>query len=190
MLDPSLGRRPMVTIASSLQTIERRIAGWTAAHTTTLTRAALGLIFLWFGLLKFCPGLCDVELMAQKTLVFMTFGLFSPAACIRFLAIWECAMGLTLLLAPGRTRWGVWALRLCVVSLLLHLAGTFLPLALFPSETWKHLPLAPTLAGQYILKNLVLIASVISVGANAFAQPARLELLPSNTAFQPLRRRA
>lgn len=180
----------MVTTRFTPQAIERRIAHWTAAHTTTLTRAALGLIFLWFGLLKFCPGLCDVELMAQKTLVFMTFGLFSPAACIRFLAIWECAMGLTLLLAPRRTRWGAWALRICVVSLLLHLAGTFLPLALFPSETWKHLPFAPTLAGQYILKNLVLLAATISVAAAAYAQPARLELLPPHTAFHPLRRQA
>jgi len=149
-----------------------------AANTVTITRVALGIIFLWFGLLKFCPGLCDVELLAQKTIILLTFGVISPSACVRLLALWECAMGFTLLFAPLKTRWGRIALQVCVVSMLMHLAGTFLPLLLFPAETWKHFPYAPTLAGQYIAKNLVLVASVVSIGANVFQSRAELKLAP------------
>ena len=97
----------------------------------------------------------------------MTFGAFAPTTCIYMLAIWECAMGLTLLLAPSHTRWGAIALRLCALSMLLHLAGTFLPLLLFPADTWKHVPYAPTLAGQYILKNLVLMSAALTVATKA-----------------------
>ena len=86
-------------------------------------------------------------------------------------------MGLTLLLAPRNQRWGAIALKLCVVSLLLHLAGTFLPLVLFPRRTWKHMPFAPTLAGQYILKNIVLMSAAVSVAANAAARPMPLRLV-------------
>jgi hypothetical protein len=47
----------------------------------------------------------------------------------------------------------------------LQLPGTFLPLVFFPSETWKHIPYAPTLEGQYIIKNLVLLSAGIVVGS-------------------------
>ena len=47
--------------------------------------------------------------------------------------------------------------------LFLQLPGTFLPLLFFPSETWKRIPYAPTLEGQYILKNLVLISAGIII---------------------------
>ena len=159
-------------------TIERRIGNWMADHNTTLLRWALGTVFLWFGVLKFCPGLCDVELLAQRVMSVLSFGKIAPVVEFRLLAIWECSMGLTLLLAPRKTLWGALALRVCVVSMIVHLAGTMLPLAMFPAETWKHLAFAPTLAGQYILKNLVLMAATVSVGASAFARPAQLEILP------------
>jgi len=162
-----------------VQQLQQRAGYWMATHTQALTRAALGIVFLWFGLLKFCPGLCDVELMAQKTMTLLTFNTIPPTTCLHILAVWECAMGLTLLFAPRHTRLGAIAIRFCVISLFLHLAGTFLPLLLFPGETWKHLPYAPTLAGQYILKNMVLLAAAVSVGANAFESRRSISFVPA-----------
>jgi uncharacterized membrane protein YkgB len=159
--------------------LQQRLGDWMTRHTQALTRGALGIVFLWFGLLKFCPGLCDVELMAQQTMTLLTFHTLAPATCTHILAVWECAMGLTLLLARRGTRVGTIALRVCVISLLMHLAGTFLPLVLFPSETWKHMPFAPNLAGQYILKNMVLLSAVVSVGTNAFATGRGIRLVPA-----------
>jgi hypothetical protein len=56
--------------------------------------------------------------------------------------------------------------------------GTFLPLVFFPAETWTRFPYAPSLEGQYIIKNLVLLGAGIVVGATVrggsiSAEPAR-----------------
>jgi uncharacterized membrane protein YkgB len=167
------------------RSIEERIGTWLTAHSGSVMRWSLGMIFLWFGLMKLCPGLCDVEVLAQKTISVLTFGRLSAAAGIRCLAVWEAAMGLTLLFARPHTRWGKMALRVCAALLLVHLAGTFLPLALFPGEVWKHAPYAPTLVGQYILKNLVLMAAALSIGAGTFATAERFELVPAQLS-QPI----
>jgi ABC-type uncharacterized transport system permease subunit len=45
------------------------------------------------------------------------------------------------------------------------MAGTLTPLALFPAQTFTRFPFAPTMEGQYILKNLVLISAAIVIGA-------------------------
>ena len=164
-----------------------RLGRFKARNTLTITRVTLGIVFLWFGLLKFCPGLCDVELMAQQTMTLLTFHLIPPTTCIHILAVWECVMGLTLLFAPAETRIGAMALRLCVLSLFAHLAGTFLPLVFFPHEVWKHLPYAPTLAGQYILKNVVLLSAAVSIGAATYPARSTLCLVP---ALAPTRRTA
>ena len=47
----------------------------------------------------------------------------------------------------------------------LQMLGTFTPLLLFPEETFTRFPYAPTLEGQYIIKNIVLIAAGIVAGA-------------------------
>lgn len=150
-----------------LATLEERTSLWIDVHLYGLLRRALGLIFLWFGLLKFCPGLCEVELIAQRTLMVLSDHRFTPQHCMLLLAVWECAMGATLLLAPKNKHWGRFLLRGCAISLLLHLCGTLLPLVLFRADTWKVFPFAPTLTGQYILKNLVLLAATLAVYAQS-----------------------
>lgn len=164
--------------------IETYANEWLNRHTSGFLRRALGVIFLWFGLLKFCPGLCDVELLAQRTLTLLTLHLVTPQTCTRLLGVWECAMGLTLLLARPGTRLGRTVLRLCSISLLLHLCGTFLPLVLFPVDTWRHAPFAPTLAGQYILKNIVLLAAAFAVAKEAVRAPMpAIAAVPARTRF-------
>jgi uncharacterized membrane protein YphA (DoxX/SURF4 family) len=136
---------------------EEKAAAWMAHHAVVITRIALGLIYLWFGVLKFEPGLSEAEDLARRTLAAVTLGLLSPNLCLYGLAVWECAIGVSLLL--GRF------LKVAIVLLFLQLIGTFLPLLLFPEETWKAFPFAPTLEGQYIIKNFALIASAMVVGA-------------------------
>jgi hypothetical protein len=45
------------------------------------------------------------------------------------------------------------------------MAGTVTPLFLFPQEAFIRIPYAPTLEGQYIIKNLVLISAGLVIGA-------------------------
>ena len=56
-------------------------------------------------------------------------------------------------------------LRATLFLLAVQMLGTLTPLFLFPSETWTHFPFAPTLEGQYIIKNVVLIAGAMVVGS-------------------------
>jgi hypothetical protein len=48
--------------------------------------------------------------------------------------------------------------------LALQMPGTFLPFVLLPQECFLHAPWAPTLEGQRITKNLVLISAAIVIG--------------------------
>ena len=45
-----------------------------------------------------------------------------------------------------------------------QMPGTMAPLFFFPHDTFARVPYAPTLEGQYIIKNLVLIGAAIIVG--------------------------
>jgi hypothetical protein len=56
-------------------------------------------------------------------------------------------------------------MRATLFLLALQMLGTLTPMLLFPAETWQVFPISPTLEGQYIIKNLVLISAGIVIGA-------------------------
>lgn len=122
-----------------------------------LLRISLGLVFLWFGLLKFFPDVSPAQGIATLTIERLTFGLISPEAAIILLAIWETLIGLGLIL-------GIF-LRATLFLLFTQMLGTMTPLLLFPADTFIIFPFVPTLEGQYIIKNLVLISAGLVVGA-------------------------
>jgi len=126
-------------------------------HGPTLTRLALGIVFTWFGALKFFPGTSPAETLATDTILRLTGGNVPRDVSLVGLAIWEVLIGIGLL--TGKL------LRVTLLLLFLQMAGTMLPLVFFPDETFARFPLVPTLEGQYIIKNLVLISAAIMVGA-------------------------
>ena len=137
--------------------IDARIVHWMGEHGLTVLRLSLGIVFLWFGILKFFPGISVAETLATRTISVLTFGSVPPHISSPLLAAWETAIGLGLL--TGRL------MRITLGLLFLQMVGTFLPLVFFPEETWKIPLLVPSLEGQYIIKNLVLIASGLVLGA-------------------------
>jgi uncharacterized membrane protein YphA (DoxX/SURF4 family) len=141
----------------SLRTIDIQITAWMAKHGVTFARLALGVVFFWFGALKFFPGLSPAEQLAGRTIEHITLGMVTPNVALPILATWECVIGIGLFS-------GV-ALRATLLLLFVQMLGTLLPLALFPAETFTKFPLAPSLEGQYIIKNVVLISAAIVVGA-------------------------
>ena len=58
-------------------------------------------------------------------------------------------------------------MRLTLLLLYVQMLGTFLPLVFFPDQTWTGTAFVPTLLGQYIIKNIILISSAIVLGATA-----------------------
>jgi len=137
--------------------IDRRLTEAMAAHGLTLLRIALGIVFFWFGVLKLFPGLSPAETLAGRTIEALTFGMVPPDVALPFLAAWEMAIGLGLFIG----RW----MRATLLLLFVQMLGTITPLVLFPSDTFAIFPIAPTLEGQYIIKNIVLVSAAIVLGA-------------------------
>ncbi|MCK7527844.1 MAG: DoxX family membrane protein [Ignavibacteriales bacterium] len=120
-------------------------------------RISLGIIFFWFGFLKFFHGVSSAETIATKTISVLTFGLIEPSVSLIILAVWETLIGLGLLFNRF--------LREILFLLFLQMLGTITPLFFFPAETFKIFPFVPTLEGQYIIKNLILISAGLAIGA-------------------------
>ena len=119
-------------------------------------RISVGIVFIWFGVLKFFPNLSPAQDIATNTINKLTFGLINSNITIIFLAIWETLIGIGLIFGKY--------LRVTLFLLFLQMIGTMTPLLLFTSETFTQFPFAPTLEGQYIIKNLVLISAGLVVG--------------------------
>ena len=161
-----------------LDAIDERITTWMARNGIALRRSSLGAVFLWFGALKFFPGLSPADELAGRTIHTLTGGLVPPSVSVPVLAAWECLIGLGLLTRR--------ALRATLLLLGVQMAGTLAPLVLFPSELFFEIPWAPTLEGQYILKNSILISAAIVIGATVRGGgivPRPSEDLPSPNEF-------
>ena len=116
-----------------------------------LLRIALGIVYFHFGVLKFFPDLSPAELIAGETITRLSLHWIDARTAIWWLAVLECAIGAGFLLNIG--------MRFVFILFLLHMVGTFLPLFVLPELTFRVPPLAPTIEGQYILKNLVFVAA-------------------------------
>lgn len=146
----------ITTIIVRLKLLDRAVTHWLARYSIAILRISLGIIFFWFGVLKFFPAASPAEELAGRTIEVLTFGLVKQHLSLPILAAWEALIGLGLIC----NRW----MRLTLVLLLAQMLGTLTPLFLFPEETWTRFPLG-TLEGQYIIKNLVLVAGALVVGA-------------------------
>ena len=118
-------------------------------------RLGLFVVFFWFGFLKI------IDLSPASPLVSQVFGegigfLSFPVFLVLF-GIYECIIGI-LFLVPRCER-------VVIPLLFLHMAATFLPIFLLPETAWTGF-MVPTLEGQYIIKNLVLIAAAIGIAAH------------------------
>ena len=82
-----------------------------------------------------------------------------PAWFIPLLGAWEVGIGIGML---------VNRLRPLVFSLLiLHMLGTFMPFFTCPELVWADPPFVWTLAGQYIVKNIVFIGAALMLWARS-----------------------
>lgn len=130
---------------------------WLVAHSIALLRISLGLVFLMFGALKFFPGLSPIEDLATQTTSALTLGLVGPGVGLVMIAALECAIGLCFV--TGRfLRVGVWLMGT-------QMLGAMSPLVLFPGELFSGLYHAPTLAAQYIIKDIILVAAAIVIAS-------------------------
>lgn len=135
-----------------LNNYDQVITNWMSRYGLLILRVGLGIVFFWFGLLKFFPGLSPAEVLVKNTVYFIDPALFIPV-----LAVWETAIGIGLI-------WGKY-MRVTLLLLFLQMPGTALPLVLLPDVVWTQFPYGLTLEGQYIIKNLVLIGAGLVLGS-------------------------
>ena len=143
---------------------------WMVRHSIVLLRVSVGVVFLWFGALKFFGGLSPAEDLATRTISILTFGLIPSHVSIVMLATWESLIGIGLIS-------GV-MMRATLLLLFMQMAGTLTPLVFFPHETFTRAPFAPTLEGQYIIKNIVLISAGVLLYARLRARDRVRRVVP------------
>jgi len=139
----------------NLDRADRRIATFMRHWGVRLLRWSLAVIFIWFGVLK--PlGLSPAEPLVLKTVAWMP--LLSAQAWLSVIGWWEVAIGITFAFRS--------TLRLAIALLAVQMVGTLLPLAILPEITFQagRIPYAPTLEGQYIIKNLLIISGALAIG--------------------------
>jgi putative oxidoreductase len=144
---------------AAAQEVEARVTRWLARYSVDALRVSLGLVFLAFGVLKFFPGLSPAQDLAGRTVEILTFGLVPDQLAVPMVAMLETTIGL--LLVTGR-----W-LRLGIALLIVAMAGILSPLVLLPDELFRGRIYAPTLEGQYVLKDVVLLSAAFVIAARA-----------------------
>ena len=117
-----------------------------------LLRISLGVVFLWFGLLKI------FEVSPVSGLVAKTIYWFDPDLVVPALGAVEIFVGACLL--AGRL------MRIALPLLVLQMAGTFLVLVILPSIAFRDgNPLLLTVEGEFVVKNLVLLSAALVIGS-------------------------
>lgn len=146
-----------MTFPRWLDRLDQRLTEWLADIGLPFLRVMLGVVFLWFGVLKFFPNLSPAQELVGRTVERLSFGMVQPDVALPIVAAWECLIGVGLIVG----RW----MRTVLVLLLAQMLGTLTPIFIFPDEVFIRVPWAPTLEGQYIIKNLVLVAAALVLGA-------------------------
>lgn len=138
-----------------LEALDRRIISTSQKLYLPVARAAFFVIFFYFGFLKII-GLSPASPLALA-LTERTIGMQYFQVSFLVLAVIECLIGV-LFLIPKATR-------LVIFLLFVHLTVVCSPLILVPEHVWTGV-LVPTLEGQYIIKNIALVAIAIGIAAH------------------------
>ena len=118
----------------------------------TFLRYSLGVIYIWFGILK--PfGLSPAQELVENTVYWFD----NPKTFVPILGWWEVVIGLTMCIKP--------LIRVSIFLLFIQMPGTFLPLILLPEICFNNFAFGLTLEGQYIIKNLIIISAALVVGS-------------------------
>ena len=139
----------------NLDAIDRSIAAFMRRWGILALRVSLGIVFIWFGILK--PlGLSPAAPLVLATVDWMP--LLEPETWLAVIGWWEVAIGVMFLFRP--------TIRVAIALLAMQMVGTFMPLVVLPSVTFQEgmFPYGPTMEGQYIIKNLLIISAALVIG--------------------------
>ncbi|PQJ78334.1 DoxX family protein [Polaribacter porphyrae] len=138
--------------------IDQKIAEKMRVFSIPALRISFGIIFFWFGILK--PfGLSSAASLLKATVAWLPFG--SPENWLIVIGWWEVVIGICFLFQKTT--------RIAIALLFLQMVGTFMPLVFLPEITFQQNNiLLPTLEGQYIIKNLMVISAALVIGGTVY----------------------
>ena len=158
--------RPPVTTKPDITTLPPRklvaavvdkLAEVLTRHSITALRVALGVVFLTFAAFKYVPGASPAEDIAVATIDKLTLGIVTGDAALLMVAVTETVIGLALV--TGKF------LRIGLLVMAGAMVGIMSPLVLFADQMWADN--GPTLLGQYVFKDIVLVTGAMVVAAHA-----------------------
>ena len=119
-----------------------------------LVRIPIFIIFFWFGVLKIID-LSPAQQLVKDTVYWMPF--LSAESWTSVIGVWEVLIAVCFLFKRTTL--------IAMVLLFLQMSGTFLPLVILPEITFQNSnPFLPTLEGQYIIKNIIIITAALMIG--------------------------
>ena len=147
----------LLDLADRFDRLDRRTIGLLRRWSPLALRLALGVVFVWFGALKVL-GVTPVAELVARTVYWVDPGWLVPV-----LGLGEVIIGTGLIVGRG--------LRLVLALFALQMAGTFLVLVVQPDVAFQRgNPLLLTVEGEFVVKNLVLLAAGMAVGARVEAR--------------------
>jgi uncharacterized membrane protein YkgB len=149
----ALGPRAMVEAG------EAAIHRWLMRYSIIALRISMGAVYFVFGILKYFPGVSPAQDLALATTHLLSFGLvpavIPSGVAMALIATLECAIGLLLLAG----RW----LRPAICLLGAQLTGILSPAVLLAGRLFAGPHHMPTLEGQYVLKDVILVAAAMVI---------------------------
>ena len=170
----------MKKVKNQLQRMETRLLQWAGFYSYGILRMSIGFIYILFGVLKFFPNHSPAEQLAVDTIEVVSSGFLTGNPALLSLAAFEVGLGLCLLFN--------YRLRLAVYLAIGHMLGTFLPFFFFPDQAFAGHPLSLSLPGQYIIKNLVLLAAFLVLYSKTARRESKIiRMSPSVSAGEEVR---
>lgn len=138
--------------------IDVALTHWMSRYYLVFLRYSLALIFIWFGALKFIPGMSPTVDIIENATSILFFGIVPAWVAVYGLAAIECLIGLGLLLNVF--------MRLTLLGLFIQMIAASTPVFILPDIVFSEIPFGLTMEGHHIIKNLVLIGAGLTLGAS------------------------
>lgn len=139
--------------------IDRTIFSAFHRHGHKMHRISLGLLFVWFGLLKPFGEKTTTSLLAH------TIYFFPPEKVLPLLGWWEVAIGLCLMLKP--------LVRISLFLQFVRIPGTILAFFMHPEVCFVRIPFMPSPEGQYLIKDIVILFAGIAIAGTVYNEQIR-----------------
>lgn len=141
-------------LINKIKKIDQSIFGFFHHYGHWIHRLSLGMLFIWFGLLKPLGHKTTTSLLAHT----VYWG--EPETMVLILGWWEVAIGICIIIKP--------LIRIALLLLIIRLPGIILAFILKTEVCFYEFPFAPTPEGQFLIKDLVIFVATLAIAGTLY----------------------